>query len=82
VLEIAQCVLSLSGSRAGIVHVDPRVVVGPAFEDIDWREPDLSRLKSLGVPIPNRSLEAIVRDTLARHTLETARRTGCGSRAS
>src|SRR5204863_4907589 len=41
VLEIAQCVLALSKSSAGIAHVDPRVVVGPAFEDIDWREPDL-----------------------------------------
>lgn len=82
VLEIARCVLALSGSRAGIVHVDPRVVVGPAFEDVAWREPDLSRLRALGVPLPNRSLEDIVRDTLERHERETARRFACGSRAS
>jgi nucleoside-diphosphate-sugar epimerase len=82
VLEVAQCVLKLAGSRAGIVHVDPRVVVGPAFEDVAWREPDLARLRALGVCVPQRSLEAIVRDTLERHAAETARRSACGSRAS
>lgn len=82
VLEIAECVLALSGSRAGIVHVDPKVTVGPAFEDIDWREPDLARLRALGVPIPSRSLEAIVQDTLERHLELMPRRDACGSRAS
>lgn len=82
VLEIARCVLALSGSRGGIVHVDPRVVVGPAFEDVAWREPDLARLRALGVSVPAHSLEAIVRDTLERHAAETQRRSACGSRAS
>ncbi|MBL8858261.1 MAG: NAD(P)-dependent oxidoreductase [Planctomycetes bacterium] len=82
VLEIAECVLALSGSRAGIVRVDPKETVGAAFEDIAWREPDLTRLAALGVPVPSRSLEAIVRDTLARHEALKPRRETCGSRAS
>jgi nucleoside-diphosphate-sugar epimerase len=81
VMELAECVLALSGSRAGIVRVDPRRVVGPAFEDVAWREPDLSRLSGLGVYVPSLSLEAIVADTLERH--ERMRRRGaCVSRAS
>ncbi len=82
VMEVAECVLALSGSRAGIVHVDPRRVVGPAFEDVAWREPDLTRLGSLGVGVPSRSLEAIVADTLERHERMRPRRGACVSRAS
>jgi UDP-glucose 4-epimerase len=82
VMELAECVLALSGSRAGIVHVDPRRVVGPAFEDVAWREPDLSRLESLGVSVPSRSLESIVADMLERHLRVRPRRGACVSRAS
>jgi nucleoside-diphosphate-sugar epimerase len=82
VLEVAECVLALSGSRAGIVHVDPRRTVGPAFEDVLWREPDLGRLAGLGVPVPSRSLEEIVADTLERHERARPRRGACVSRAS
>ncbi len=82
VMEVAECVLALSQSRAGIVHVDPRRTVGPAFEDVAWREPELSRLASLGVPVPSRSLESIVGDMLARHAHLRQRRGACVSRAS
>jgi UDP-glucose 4-epimerase len=82
VLEIARCVEALSKSRAGIVHVDPLRTVGSNFEDIAWREPDLSKLRALGVPVPARSLEDIVADTLARHTELVVRRHACASRAS
>jgi nucleoside-diphosphate-sugar epimerase len=82
VLEIAQCVLALSKSHAGIAHVDPLRVVGPAFEDVDWREPDLGRLAGLGVPVPSRTLESIVADTLARHAALQPGRSACASRAS
>ncbi|MDZ4772007.1 MAG: SDR family oxidoreductase [Planctomycetota bacterium] len=81
VLEIARCVLALSHSRSGIVHVDPKQVVGPAFEDIAWREPDLARLAALDIPVPKRSLEAIVRDTLDRHTDSSREDDACASRA-
>lgn len=82
VLEIAECVRALSGTRAPIVHVDPLQTVGANFEDIAWREPDLTRLRALGVPVPARSLEEIVRDTLARHAALARRRRSCASRAS
>jgi UDP-glucose 4-epimerase len=82
VMEVAECVLALSGSRAGIVKVDPHRVVGPAFEDVVWREPDLSRLAGLGVKVPSMSLEAIVADTLERHMSMRPRRGACVSRAS
>jgi UDP-glucose 4-epimerase len=82
VLEVAQCVLAQSRSRGGIAHVDPRRVVGPAFEDVDWREPDLARLEGLGVPVPARTLESIVADTLARHAAQKVGRIACASRAS
>lgn len=82
VLEIAHAVIAHSGRRSAIIHVDPRQVVGEAFEDVLWREPDLTRLRSLGVPVPTRSLEAIVQDTLARHAHQSRRRVACASRAS
>jgi UDP-glucose 4-epimerase len=82
VMEVAECVLALSKSRAGIVHVDPRRTVGPAFEDIAWREPDLSRLRGLGLSVPSRSLESIVGDMLERHLRSRPRRGACVSRAS
>lgn len=82
VMEVAECVLALSKGRAGIVHVDPRRTVGPAFEDVVWREPDLSRLRGLGLCVPSRTLESIVLDTLERHALLRPRRGACVSRAS
>lgn len=82
VLEIARSVLARSLGRGGIEHVDPKVTVGALFEDIAWREPDLTRLCALGVPVPARSLEDIVADTLERHTALMPRRSECGSRAS
>jgi UDP-glucose 4-epimerase len=78
VLEIAQAVVrAAGGDQAGgggqatsgvdIVHVDPRRAVHPTFEAVAWRVPDLARLASLGVRLPARDLDAIVRDVWERH---------------
>jgi len=81
--ELAQCVLAVSGSAAGVEHVDPRRAVDPAFEDVRWREPDLARLAGLIGSVPQRALRAIVADTWARHAAERAPwRPVCASLAS
>lgn len=87
VLELAQCVLRLSGSTAGIRHVDPALAQGPGFEEVHWREPELGRLLALGLEPPRMSLEEIVADALARHAHSCAReplrgRSACASPAS
>lgn len=66
VLDLAHAVARCAGG-ARIEHVDPRRAVHPTFEDVEWRVPDLDRLASLGVALPARELDAIVRDVWARH---------------
>jgi UDP-glucose 4-epimerase len=67
--ELAACVLRLTESTSGILNTNPLEDCGSNFEPIHYREPDLARLASLGVHLPVRNLEAIVRDTLQRHAL-------------
>lgn len=64
---LARLVRELAGSRSPLERCDPRRSVGRTFEAVHFREPDLGRLASLGVPVPDDTLEEIVRDTLARH---------------
>lgn len=69
-LELAHAVVRVSGSTAGVRHVDPRVELGRGFADVRSREPDLARLaRVLGASaqLPSRSLADIVLDTWARH---------------
>ena len=82
VRELAELVLRHVAGAPGVARLDPRVVVGPSFEDIPWREPDLTRLRWLGVRVPERDLDAIVRDTVARHVDCVGWRNACASRAS
>ena len=82
---LARLVADRAGTGARVVHVDPRRAIGPRFEDVRRRVPDLSRLAALGVTVPSRSLKAIVDDCLARHPERTAAgagRTACASPAS
>lgn len=65
--ELAECVLRLSASKAGLRQVDPRQELGGSFEEVGSREPALARLAELGIELPSRSLEAIVGDMLERH---------------
>lgn len=79
VLELAACVLRISGSSAGWVSVDPRNALDARFEEVAWRAPDLSALRARGLPVPNLSLEAIVADVWERHLAQVER--PCASRA-
>lgn len=62
--SLARRVVELARSRSPIVHVDPRVELGRAFEDVRVREPDLARLERIVGPVPSRALDAIVTDAL------------------
>lgn len=81
VLDLAQLVAALApvASPVKIEHVDPRVAVHKGFEDVAWREPDLTRLRALGIDPPARDLESIVRDVWRRHP---SGEPGCASPAS
>ncbi len=65
--ELAREVTRRCPEAAGIESVDPRVSLGPAFEEVPFRVPDLQRLAALGVSVPRMSLAEIVSDTLDRH---------------
>lgn len=85
VLELAEMVRRQMGARVAIERVDPRRHHGAAFEPVRWREPDLTRLVALGVPVPAMPLAEIVADTVARHpghAAQPARRSACASPAS
>ena len=57
-----ECMNGLS-SESPIVHVDPRLEAAD-FEEVQHREPSLDRARRLGLPLANRSMREIVRDTL------------------
>jgi UDP-glucose 4-epimerase len=67
ILDLARCVRTTSGAMSAIEHDDPRVSLGANFEEVAYREPDLARLRALGLEVPAASLEAIVTDTLENH---------------
>jgi UDP-glucose 4-epimerase len=64
---LARAVVADCGSLAPIVRVDPLASLGPAFEEVTHRVPDLTRLGSVGIAPPCMTLAAIVADTLDRH---------------
>ncbi|MBL8862404.1 MAG: NAD-dependent epimerase/dehydratase family protein [Planctomycetes bacterium] len=78
VLELARLVAGEAGG-ARIELADPRRVVGPAFQEVRWRVPDLARLEALCIEPPRMALEAIVRDVWERHVPV---RRPCASHAS
>ncbi|MDP6519239.1 MAG: NAD-dependent epimerase/dehydratase family protein, partial [Planctomycetota bacterium] len=88
IAHLAATVAELAGRSAGsppaIEDSDPRNQWGPSFTSVRHREPDLSRLISLGVPAPDDELESIVADMLARHGALRAQveAAPCASRAS
>lgn len=65
--ELARVVRELAGSASPLELIDPRRSIGDNFEAIEFREPDLGRLASFGLTVPDATLEEIVRDTLERH---------------
>jgi UDP-glucose 4-epimerase len=90
ILELARMVKRLAGSESSLQSTDPMTSLGAAFEAVEFREPKLDRLRQLGITIPDRTLEEIVRDSLAYHS-EMARPSAlreaggtlwCGSPAS
>ena len=64
---LADLLIEQVGGPARAVRVDPRHTCGASFEDVRRRIPDLTRLASLGVSVPSRSLAEIVLDCLAHH---------------
>jgi UDP-glucose 4-epimerase len=65
-------VIRQANSGSVIERIDPLRSCGANFEGILYREPDLGRLKALGLEAPGSDLERIVSETL-RHHLELAR---------
>ena len=62
ILELARRIISLTGSRSTIQHVDPRKIYDADFEDMATRVPDITRLQKLTRFSPRRNLENAIRD--------------------
>lgn len=56
-----------SATTSQVLPTNPLVDVGANFEPIAYREPNLTRLASFGVQMPQMTLSEIVADTLQRH---------------
>jgi len=67
VLELAETIQRLAGSKAGIERVPYEAVYGKRFEDVRVRVPDTSKLVArTGLPL-NRHLDDMIRRILAAH---------------
>ena len=65
ILELAQRVVRLTGSRSEIRFVDPKTLFGPLFEEANDKYPDADRsIHELGW-LPKHDLDQIIRDTAA-----------------
>ena len=63
ILELAQRVVRLTGSRSEIRFVDPKTLFGPLFEEANDKYPDADRsIHELGW-VPKYDLDQIIRDT-------------------
>jgi len=62
--ELADLVLEISGSQAGVVHVDARTRFGASFEDTPRRQPDNGRARALLGWEPAKQLAVGLDDTL------------------
>lgn len=71
ILELAQRVLTATGSDSKILHRSYEEVYGAGFEDMQRRVPSLDRAKQLIGYTPTRSLDDILRDVIAEQQ-ETA----------
>jgi UDP-glucose 4-epimerase len=67
ILELAQLVLSLTGSDSEISLVPYDEAYGAGFEDMYRRVPDIAKVSKLIGWTPTRSLEDIIRDVVADH---------------
>ncbi|MCG3133486.1 MAG: dTDP-glucose 4,6-dehydratase [Planctomycetes bacterium] len=65
VLSLAESVLRAAGSRSRIVFVPHEAVYGAGFEDLRRRVPDVSRLAETAGFAALRTLDDILRDTVA-----------------
>lgn len=65
ILELAQQVVALTGSRSPIVFVPYAEAYGPDFEDMRRRVPDVSKLRRTIGFVPETPLEATLRAILA-----------------
>jgi len=64
ILELAETMLKISGSKAGVRHVTQEQVYGSSYEDVPRRVPDITRMRSvLGVD-PSTTLEDGIRKTI------------------
>ncbi|HEX9884881.1 MAG TPA: GDP-mannose 4,6-dehydratase [Longimicrobiales bacterium] len=63
--ELAQRVQRLAGSASAIVHIPYSEAYAPGFEDMMRRVPDISRTRDAIGWSPTRTLDDILRDTLA-----------------
>ncbi|MFT7670905.1 MAG: UDP-glucose 4-epimerase [Planctomycetota bacterium] len=86
--ELAQVVVRQAASASSIQEIDPLHSCGANFEGIHYREPDLRRLRELGLELPLACLAEIVSDTVkfhlerARPSESTTRGPACASPAS
>jgi UDP-glucose 4-epimerase len=64
-LDLAQQVIRLAGSRSTFAHVDPLEVYDVDFADMPSRVPDISLLAKLTGFRPNRGVEEAAREMIA-----------------
>lgn len=64
VLDLAKAVLELTGNRGRLERVPYAEAMGPDFQDMPRRRPDLRKLQDLTGFRPEKTLQEIIRDTL------------------
>jgi UDP-glucose 4-epimerase len=65
ILELAQRILTLTGSRSQIALIPYGEAFGQGFEDMERRVPDIAKLEALIGWRPTRSLNSIIADVVA-----------------
>ncbi len=70
ILALAERVRAMTGGKAEVRHVPYEEAYGGGFEDLGRRVPDTSRLRAATGFAPSRSLDEILRDTIAHLRLE------------
>lgn len=64
IIDLANLIKDMTGSKSEIVHIDSRELYGPGYEDISRRVPDISRAKELLSYVPRVSIEEGIRKTI------------------
>jgi UDP-glucose 4-epimerase len=71
--DLAERVLSVTGSRSPVRRIPHAEVYGPGFDDLPRRVPDVSRLRALTGFTPTRTLDSLLAETAAALRGERAR---------